>query len=212
VGVCMVSFVDPRHYRYSIALVAAAVVFGLHFLLRHGLKAPRFVEVAVILAIAVQGWGVILHQGGPYKKPGFKENWMVLTDQLHMNPHMMYYYYPDNAVVLQELPRYKFLFDTGAWDMGVGNVTTLSAFLLPTRPQVGLWYTSTVRWSSYGNPSLVAKDLTAAGINGVMSVRDGHMTFESAQQYGERAATFDLHPKRLFYNYNFPEELATVRY
>ncbi len=211
IAIPLVNFVDPRNYRYGIALIAVAVVIGLHFLLRYVFKAPRFLEITIILLIAVQGWGIMLHQGGDFKRPFIHDNWLVLTDHLHMK-EMMYYYYPANAVVEQELPAYKELFASGAWDIGVAGVTPLSAFLLPTRPQVGLWYTTAVRWDSYSSPMLVAMDLSESGINWVMGVRNGHMYFENPLQYGQRAAAFDRHPSHLFYNYNFPEELSVVRY
>ena len=43
-----------------------------------------------------------------------------------------------------------------------------------------------------------------------MSVRDGHLHFESPLEYGKRVCAGDFHPKKLFYDYHFPDELAQV--
>ena len=77
---------------------------------------------------------------------------------------------------------------------------------------MGLWYTTAVRWDSYENPALVEQDLSTLGIHWIMTVKDGHLGFESALDYGRRAVGFDRHPARLFYDYGFPAELADVHH
>lgn len=210
ISICLVSFVDPRPYRYGIALSAVAVLWGLYCVLKYGFKIPNWGQKAIILLISVQGWGIMLQQGEVYGRPLIHDNWLVLTDRLHM-AQMVQQYYPNNSIVSRELPSAADRFEDGAWDIGIA-ATNLSAFLLPTRPQVGLWYTTAVRWSSYSKPILIAHDLDELGIKWVMGVRNGHMFFEKSQEYGQRAALFNLHPSNLFYNYGFPSELSVVRY
>ena len=191
--------------------MAISCVVLIDFCMRSLFRAPLWLVKLIMLAVAVQGWGIMFNQGGEVKRPGITDNIAVLRDQLHME-EMMYYYYPANAIALFQLPYYRDQMPQAAWDIGTGGGNGLSAFLLPTSKQVGLWYTSAVRWNSYANPAFIEQDLYKQGIWWVMSVKDKRLVVESAGQYALRAAQFDLHPKSLFYNYNFPEELSRVNY
>ncbi len=55
-------------------------------------------------------------------------------------------------------------------------------------------------------------DLHREKIYWIMRVTDGKLVFESAEEYAQRAVGFDRYPKELFYNYDFPKELAEVHY
>ncbi|MBI4308799.1 MAG: hypothetical protein HY591_00555 [Candidatus Omnitrophica bacterium] len=211
VGMSLVTFVDPRHYRYGIGVMAVAAVWGMDYVLRRCLGFNAKWVMALVIVAALPGWQIIWAHGGSAKYPSFRDNAAVILDRMHMKDAMRIHY-PDNAIVLREWPLYADKFQRAAWDAGVGGVTKLSAFLLPVRPQVGLWYTTAVRWDSYGDPSLVARDLSTLGIDWVMTVKDGHLVFVSALAYGQRASGFDKHPRRLFYDYGFPAELSNVRY
>jgi hypothetical protein len=101
---------------------------------------------------------------------------------------------------------------SAAWDSGVGGVTQLSAYLLPSRPQVGLWHTTAVRWGSYKDVKTITSDLQNLGIEWIMKVEQGKLIFESDEIYAKRAVEFDRFPKQLFYNYGFPQELVNVKY
>ena len=99
----------------------------------------------------------------------------------------------------------------GAWDTGVAGVTPLSAFLLPIRPQVGLWHTTVVQWDSYNNPESVVTDLENYGIKWIMRVKDGRLIFLSLEEYAKEAVLYDRHPKKFFYDYGFPRELSEMK-
>jgi len=207
IGICLVNFVDPRVYRYGIAVMAVASIFSLEFIFTHCLSLPRKITLILILCIALQGWRIIFAQASSYKYPTFKQNIAVLTNRLHMKD-LIPLYYPDNLIVEKQYKQNSEKFKFAAWDSGVGGVTSLSAYLLPSRPQVGLWYTTAVDWESYQSLEAIADDLHRQHIDWIMHVSHGELVFESVSEYAKRAIEFDRHPKDLFYNYGFPQELA----
>jgi hypothetical protein len=209
-GICLSSFVDPRHYRYAVAVMAVAAVVGLDYLLRHVLRLPAKLIGLIIVVVSLQGLSIV-HQTGVMKYPSIKENLAVLSNKMHLED-VLGEYYPGNQIVSREILNQADKMSGAAWDIGAGGGNGLSAFLLPTYPQVGLWYTTAVKWESYRSPEAIARDLSEAGINRVMSLKEGHLAFEEPIEYGRRVSQFDRHPKGLFYNYGFPAELAQVRY
>jgi len=209
-GICLVSFLDPRHYRYGIAVMAVAVIFSLDFLLRDSLRLPKKLIPVIVFFVAVQNWSVPLHQRS-FDCPSMADNIAVLKNQLQMK-NLIFYHYPNNVIVFRDFRQNLKKFLSGAWDTGNGGATGLSAYLLPTRPQVGLWYTSVVGWKSYEDPQAIVDDLHREKIYWIMRVTDGKLVFESAEEYAQRAVGFDRYPKELFYNYDFPKELAEVHY
>ncbi len=210
IGLCSVSFVDPRIYRYPIAVMAVAAVFSLKFLLEYCFGFRGVLVSAVILLIALNGFQIIFSQG-QYGRPTIKQNVNVLLNRLHMKD-LLSYYYPDNIIAEEGVKQNPRMFKSSAWDTGVGGVTPLSAYLLPSRPQVGLWHTTVVRWDSYKDVDAIVSDLHNQGIEWIMRVDQGKLIFESDEDYAKRAVKFDRYPKQLFYNYGFPQELAKVSY
>jgi len=211
IGICLVSFPDPRLFRYGIALMAAAAIFCLDFILRNSLKLMQRWVTLIIVAIAVQGWGIAFVQGGPFLYPSFAQNMGVLLNKIHFQD-VLPIYYPNQAQVLQEYEEQKNKFDgAAAWDAGIGGVTSLSAFLLPVLPQVGIWHTSVVGFDSYADQKLIEKDLENAGIEWVLGTDNGKLKVESIKEYALRARGFERFPKTLFYNYGFPDELSRIQ-
>ncbi len=209
-GLCLINFVDPRIYRYPIAVMAVACVFSLKFLLEHcfGLRG-RIVSV-IILLIALNGFQIIFSQN-QYGRPTIRQNSAVLLNRLHMKD-LLSEYYPNNIIAEEGAKQNFRMFKSAAWDTGVGGVTPLSAYLLPSRPQVGLWYTTAVRWDSYKDVKTIVSDLKEQGIEWIMKAQNGKLIFESDEDYAKRAVLFDRYPKQLFYDYGFPQELANVHY
>ena len=120
-------------------------------------------------------------------------------------------YYPLNKIAEAGLKAHPQKGMKGAWDIGIGGANPLSAFLLPVRPQVGLWNTSVVKWDSYAHPESIVADLKEHGIEWVMRVEGDRLIFLSPEQYAGEAVRYDRYPKNIFYNYNFPQELAEIR-
>jgi hypothetical protein len=210
VGLCLISFVDPRIYRYPIAVMAVACVFSLKFLLEHCFGLRGAVVSVIILLIALNGFQIMFSHN-QYRRPMIQQNAAVLLNRLHMKD-LLSIYYPDNIIAQEGAKQNPRMFKSAAWDTGIGGVTSLSAYLLPSRPQVGLWYTTVVRWDSYKNVEALVSDLQHQGIEWIMKVQNGKLIFESDEDYAKRAVKFDRFPKQLYYNYGFPQELVNVKY
>lgn len=210
VGTCMASFPDPRMFRYGIAVMAVATIFSLDFILKQCFHFHKSLASLVILVVAFQGWGILKAQGGDAHYPTIAQNCDVLLNRLHMR-NILPTYYPSQETVVKEFEAQKEQLNGAAWDAGIGGVTSLSAFLLPTLPQIGIWHTSTVSFDSYADAKLVEQELRAAGIIWVLGVSNGHLNIESIQQYAKRAQAFERFPKTLFYNYGFPDELIRIK-
>lgn len=210
VGTMLASFPDPRLFRYGIALMASASIVGLDFILKNCFRFNQTLTSVVIVLVALQGFRIAIAQGEEFHYPTFAQNRDVLLNRLHMKD-ILPIYYPDQEKVTAEFLARKDLQSSSAWDAGVGGVTSLSAFLLPIRPQVGLGHTTAVGFDSYADPRLIEEDLKANGILWVMGCENGHLKVESIKDYAQRATRFERFPKTLFYNYGFPQELARIR-
>jgi hypothetical protein len=212
-GICMVSFVDPRHYRYAIAVMAFAGILGLRFILLNLMRLPSGLVSFLVVIIFAWPWHIMIEQDGPYKRPSIKDNLAVLTDKINTDD-IIDRYYPDNRRVDQQLTDNNVNKERslrGAWDIGIGGYTKLSAFLLPIKPQVGVWFTTVVRFSSMNDEKKITADLERhTGFDWVMSFKDDELIFESKQDYARRIKDIDLHLDELFYNYGFPAELSVV--
>ena len=211
-GLCFVSFVDPRHYRYGIAILAFTSIFSIDYIFNDviGLK-KRFLIGLVILALSASGYKTIFDQGGAFQRPSLKDNLNVILNKIHLSD-VVEKHYPANKVVMDSYQENKEKILNGAWDIGVAGVTPFSAFLLPTRPQVGLWNTTLVRWNSYNDEELIVKDLHEAGLKWIMRVKEQSLQFLSLEEYAKEAVKYDRKPQKIFYNYGFPEELTKVNY
>lgn len=210
VGTLMASFPDPRMFRYGIAVMAVATIFSLDFILKQCFHLHQTICALVIIVVALQGWGIVKTQGGDPHYPTFAQNLDVLLNRLHIKD-VLPTYYPNQETVVKEFEAQKEQLAGAAWDAGIGGVTSLSAFLSPTLPQIGIWHTSVVSFDSYADANLVEQDLKAAGITWVLGVSNGHLNVESIQQYAKRAQTFERFPKTLFYNYSYPDELIRIK-
>ncbi len=214
-GICLVSFNDPRNYRYGLAVFAIAAIGSLNFLLREVMGIKKEILIALIMIfISARNISIVWQQEGEFRYPTLAQNVAVLMNRIHFED-VVDHYYPQNQIVFHEYQKDEeniVKFHKGAWDVGVGGVTTLSAFLLPIRPQVGLWRTTVVKWDSYPEPAFIVRDLKDFGIEWIMRVEDRHLRFLSLEEYAQEAAHYDRFPKTIFYNYNFPPELTKVDY
>jgi len=212
VGIFMVAFADVRAYRYSIALAVFAVIFSYDFILRQVFSVRHyFLLKIVILFLCLLRVGIIFDQGGTYAGPTFRDNWGVISNRLHFQD-IVGRYYPKNLVVMQQLPSYVNR-RNAAWDTGQAmNSRIGSAFLLPTYPELDFWYTSIVNWDSYGNRSLILKDLSDFGLKYFMYFENDKLRVDLIDNYVKRALSFSRNPQEILINYGFPEELWRVRH
>ncbi len=211
-GLCLVNFVDPRHYRYGIGIFAFTLIFVVDYICRScfGLKS-RWIPGVGLFLVALTGYHTIFMQGGAYKRPTFQDNINVILNKLHFED-VWIRYFPKNAMAREGFAAQPEKIKNSAWDTGIAGVTPLSAFLLPIRPQVGLWHTSVVKWDSYKSPDLIAKDLESSGLKWIMRVQDDRLVFLSVKEYAQEAAGYDRFPQSLFYDYGFPKELSEIKY
>ena len=121
--------------------------------------------------------------------------------------------YPNSLLAGREALNHPLEFERSAWDTSFGEGgKALSAFLLPLRPQVGLWLTGIIRWNSYAQSELVGADLTEYGVEKIFRVRDGKFQLVSGDVYAREAESFNRYPDRTVYDYGFPAELVVVGY
>ena len=211
-GICIANFVDPRVYRYAIAVLSFTAVFSFDFVLRQCLRINNKIILAtIIILLALPGYPIMTAQGGGYLRPTLQDNVGVISNQLHTGD-VIARYFPGNLIVDDQYHGFKEMIDDGGWDTGIAGVTKLSAFLLPTRPQVDPWHTSIVQWGSYGSAESVVGDLKTFGLKWLMTVEEGRIVFRTPEEYAQKVESFDKRPERIFYDYGFPDELTKIRY
>jgi hypothetical protein len=212
-GLCSISFVDPRHYRYGIAVFTFCFIFLFDSLIVSliPLKRKALVGAIILLFVSLKSYQIALNQEGFFGRPTFKENFAVLSNKLRFSD-IVNKYFPNNKVVDDQYFLNQKQFLVSAWDTGIGGggCAGLSTFLLPIHPQVGLWHTTVVKWSSYGDKKLIEKDLRDFGIYSIMRVIDGKLVFIDLVKYSEEAWKYPRFSDSVCYNYHFPEELARI--
>jgi len=214
IGTCLAVHWGPTYYRFSSPVFAAASVYFFNYFLRHclGLKKPLVIGLLLLL-LALPGYKIIFAEDGPQGRPFFKDNWGILLNRVHF-ADVVDRYYPANRIAAEEFNKNSALAMKSAWDIGLGMCgnTPLSAFLLPTRPQVGLWHTSVINWKSYEDPKWVVQDLKKYGLERIMRMQNDKLVFLTLEEYAQEAVRYDRFPKSLFFDYGFPKELSEIKY
>jgi len=211
IGICAMSFPDPRFYRYGIAVMAVASIFSLEFVFKYCFFLPQKFVTLVILIIALLGWRIMIYQAGAPAYPTIKQNLAVLSNKLHMED-LAKLYFPNNDIVAKEYRQDPEKFKSVAWDMEAQEGGMLSSYLSPPMKQVDIWYTTAVSWQSYPNADAIEKDLHDEGIDWVIFVHHKKLVFEPALEYAKSISQFNFHLDSLFYNYGFPKELSDIKY
>jgi len=211
-GLCLISFVDPRHYRYGIAIFSFFVIFSIDFIFRYcfGIK-NKFIIAVILFVFALSGFKMIFLQGGSMKMPSFEDNLQVVSNKLKFED-IKDRYYNNNSIALKGFLANNQKALMSAWDTGKGGATEFSLYLLPDRPQVDLWNTTVVKWDSYSDKRLIERDLLEYGIKWVMRVENEELVFIPVNEFAEKMANYNRFPKVKVYNYGFPEELAKTNY
>ncbi len=212
-GVCFVAYTDPRPYRYPIAIFSFSSVYAVYYVLKNllGLSEKWIVNKGGILfVLIILGMNLSFPKGLPCQRPTWKENWGVLVNKIHMQDIILQYY-PKVRTALEGFNKNKVKAEQSAWDIGMGGRTVLSMFLLPVRPQLGLWTTTVVRWDSYEKEELIVKDVTDFGVQWVMNAEGETLQFLTPKDYAKEAVGYERYPKTKYYNYNFPQELSEIR-
>lgn len=213
IGTCLAFWQDPRYYRYPIALMAFTSVFGLDHIARNavGLRSTAMIGVALLI-LASPGYGIMWQQGGGFSYPTIADNLAVFSNSLS-TAQVMQQRYPKSLLASREAFLHPVEYERAAWDtdMGEGN-KALSSFLLPLRPQVGLWTTNIIKWQSYSNANQSAAELSRYGVDWIFRVSDGGFRLLSSGEYALEAEKFDQFPDHTTWDYGFPAELVKVEY
>lgn len=210
-GICLFCHQDPRYYRYPIAIFSFSVVLSIVYICENNFSIRKTVLVnAIILFSALPGYKIVYDQGGSFKRPALKENIGVLTNRIHMD-YMIEKYYPNVLIVAEAFRKNPEKIGVSAWD-AIQTGMNFPAFLLPIRPVISPWLSSTIRWDSYVSEEAVIGDLRYHDINWVMSFRDRELVFVSAKDYAAEAVKFERYPKRIYFDYGFPRELSSINY
>lgn len=208
-GLCMISFVDPRHYRYGLNVFTfCVVILGRYLMMRICGTRCLWLLQAGLIVFALAHVNIIFAHGGLLKRPSFRDNLRTLTGQLSEEDAMKRYY-PGTEIIKEILKQNPVKVEKAAWDTGVAGEAYIyvSPFLLPVKPQVGLWHTTLVKWDSYARPEWIVKDLQDAGIERVMHFEDQKLQFLSLEEYAALAGQYDRFPKIRAYDYGLPREL-----
>jgi hypothetical protein len=165
-----------------------------------------------LLILASPGYGIMRQQGGGFSYPTIADNLAVFSNRLS-TAQVMQQRYPKSVLASREAFLHPVEYERSAWDtdMGEGN-KALSSFLLPLRPQVGLWYTNIIKWQSYPNAKQSAAELSQYGVDWIFRVSDGGFRLLSSGEYALEAEKFDQFPDHTTWDYGFPAELVKVEY
>jgi len=163
----------------------------------------------VIMLLALQGFKIIYQAGGNFQRPTIKENADVLLNKVHMD-YAIKKHYPQIPVILEGLKQNEEKVKRAAWDAGGG--VNLPFFLLIDRPMVSLWLTTIIKWDSYNDERLIINDLKQHDIEWIMRVKDGKLFFMPIKDYAREVVNCERYPKRIYYDYGFPPELAVISY
>lgn len=213
IGTCLAFWQDPRYYRYPIALMAFTAVFGVDHIARNALGIRFSAAIgAVLILLASPGYGIMWQQRGGFSYPTIADNLAVLSNRLNTSL-VMQQRYPNSLFALQESLTHPIELQRAAWDtdMGEGG-KALSSFLLPIRPQVGLWCTNIISWQSYPDASKSAGDLEGFGVGWIFRIRDAKFQMVSSSEYALEAEKFNRFPDHTTWDYGFPPELVKVQY
>ena len=213
VGLCLAFWQEPRYYRYLIGLMAFATVFGIDYIARYavGLRSNWIIGIVLVI-LATPGYDIVRRQGGGFAYPTIADNLAVLSNQ-RSTAQVMQQRYPNSLLAAREALNHPLEFERSAWDTSSGEGgKALSAFLLPLRPQVGLWLTGIIKWNSYAQSQLSGADLAEYGVEKIFRVRDGKFQLVSGDDYAREAERFNRYPDRTVYDYGFPAELVVVGY
>lgn len=209
-GICLFCHQDPRFYRFPLGILSFSAVFSIHFVLKCCFNIRKKIILGiVILLLSLPGYKIIYQQGGYFRRPTLKENMDVLFNRIHMD-YAINKHYPQIPVILKGLNENKEKVSLSAWDAGTGF--NLPAFLLPERPIVSLWATTIIKWDSYNKEESIINDLKEYGLKWVMSVRNDKLTFIPIEEYAREAVKYERFPKKIFWDYGFPAELANIVY
>jgi len=212
-GLCLSCWWDPRPYRFMLGILSFAALFSLNFILKYCFKIKKeFILSGILLILAVPGYKIIFQGGNDdgFKRPTFKENAGVLLDKVHMN-YIINKHNPTLTVLTKESQSQRKRINKAAWAFDP-NSYAFFLDILAKRPVVNIWYSSTIKWDSYHDKSLVVKDLHSLGIEEIVTIgEEGKLNYTTVEDYANYITKADRLPDRICYDYGFPDELKRIK-
>jgi len=209
-GITLGCHQDPRYYRYGIGVMSFTAVYGVWFIFYHCLKIRSDMIIAgLLILISLAPIKLITLHGTSSFHPSIQENVDVFLNKLHTSD-LMAKWYERNGWAIKGFNENPEKVKTAAWD--VRDPVLTSAFVLPERPHVGLWFNALIRWESYEKEELIIKDLKDNGIEWIMSIKGegGALRFITIEDYAKEAVHFVRYRKRTYFDYGFPSELSAT--
>lgn len=210
IGLCLASWQDPRPYRFPIGIFSITAVLFMRYILNDcfNIKKELFVAGIVIIS-AIPGYKIIFNNGDEFfKRPTLRENIGVITNKIHME-YIVKKHIPYLDGVLQDIEKNKDKVEKSAWEMEDNS----NAFLLPLslRPIINLWLSTTIHWDSYSNKDSILNDLSKHNIEWILKVGNGgKLLIIPAVEYANEAVKYNRYPKKVYFDYGFPEELTKI--
>ncbi|MBF0479010.1 MAG: hypothetical protein HQL26_05970 [Candidatus Omnitrophica bacterium] len=211
-GISLATHQDPRYYIYVIGPAIFAVIYIYDFILKDLLCIKDklgFIRYLVILKMAASKWKIMFWVGTTFLLAPIDSNIKVLTNKLH-TMDVIDQYFPMQTMVMQASKNEPDKYNKSAWFYD--QATGYSPFLLPLRPAISVWWTSTVKWNSFDKEDLIIKDLRDRGIQWVVNPVEKAETFETIEKFASQATHIDRRPLKTQMDYGFPPELTTVKY
>lgn len=216
IGICFTGWMDPRAYRYPIAVLSFTTVLSFSYIFNEVfcIRNKIIIGGTILLLAAAgsrnEGIRLMTRNGGGLDFPSLKENAEVLLNRIHTD-YSARKHYPAVSSIIKALNDNKDKLNKLAWDHNSMGAYT-SAFLLPMKSVVSLEQNALIRWDSYKSQALIENDLRAYGIEWVITMDSGKVVFLTINEYAKKALSFDRYPKTTAYNYGFPEELYKINY
>lgn len=203
-GTCMASFIDPRYFRYSIALTSYTAVFAFYFIFLHCLNIKsKLIGGILAIILALPGYKIMFAEEGSLMRPSIKENLAVIANKIHTD-YVVTKSFPQVQRILEAIDANPGKFNKAAYFTAPGNYPL---FFLPTKPIVAVFRTSLICWDSFESQDLIIKDLANNDIDWIIYPSKGKVVFLSREEFATEAVRFDTNPQKIMSDYGIPEEL-----
>ncbi|MBF0595615.1 MAG: hypothetical protein HQL22_11715 [Candidatus Omnitrophica bacterium] len=208
-GTCLGNHQDPRYYRYGIGVSSFTAVFIIFFFLVHVVEIKNGLLCGLIAIVLVLPNARDVIGQNSLHGPSIQDNVGVLLNKIHMDD-VIRKHYPQLIAIRKDLELQKDKIDRSAWYTGLE--CNFPLFLLPDRPLASLWRSGLISWDSYDSADLIINNLKQRNIQWLMKYKDGHLVFVPIEEFAQEAVQYNRRPTETINNYDFPREIAQIKY
>lgn len=214
-SIAVAIFMDPRYFRFAIAVCSFTVVAAVDFIFKSCLRLRSTLLVGLcLLWVSInggfnEGIKIMWRQNGNFKYPTFRENIQVIFNRWHMIDAIKKHH-PEVNDAIAAMHSNAALHQNVVWDIGFQG--GFPSFLLSARLVVSPLWNNLVKWNSYPRAEAIMGDLSAYGIDRIGRLTSEGPVFISTREYADELAKYDRRPKSVLFDYGFPEELSTIAY